>query len=68
MTELHRLADIIKELGEQRAHHIERSGEVSGELAVKMEEARDAGMSEAELARIAGVSRLTVRSWLGKGK
>ena len=27
-----------------------------------------AGMSESEAARLAGVSRLTVRSWLGKDK
>lgn len=26
------------------------------------------GMSEVEAARLAGVSRMTVRAWLGKGK
>lgn len=37
------------------------------ELAVEVRAAVNGGMSEVEAARLAGVSRMTVRSWLGKG-
>jgi transposase len=35
-------------------------------LAEAVCDAVDRGMSESEAARVAGVSRMTVRSWLGK--
>ena len=43
--------------------------ELEQSTAVLREAVRDAvadGMSESEAARVAGVSRMTVRAWLGK--
>ena len=37
-------------------------------LRAAIRDAVAAGMSEVEIARLAGVSRPTVRAWLGKGR
>lgn len=58
--------EILESLGADRAYHLEKAEHITAELREKVRDAHAAGVSESEIARIAGVSRLTVRSWLGK--
>ncbi len=59
-------AERIEALG---AEHTLRRGDVQqirSELVTAVRRAVEAGMSESEAARLAGVTRMTVRAWQGK--
>jgi transposase len=49
-----------------RASDISRLTQSTASLRQAVRDAVAAGMSESEAARQAGVSRLTIRAWLGK--
>jgi DNA-directed RNA polymerase specialized sigma24 family protein len=52
--------------GQVRAEAVEWSDEATSRLRKAVRDADAAGMSQSEAARVAGVSRMTVRAWLGK--
>ena len=49
-----------------RASDMARLAQSTMSLRQAVRDAVAAGMSESEAARVAGVSRMTVRAWLGK--
>lgn len=56
------LADAAADYAAQKIH----SEQATEALRVQVRLAAERGMTEAEIARVAGVTRMTVRSWLGK--
>ena len=52
--------------GDTHAANVRRMKESRGELQDVVRHAIAAGVSEVEAARLARVSRMTVRAWLGK--
>lgn len=64
--EQHRAAVAV--WGDTHAANVRRMRESREELRDAVLHAVEAGMSESEAGRLAQVSRLTVRSWLGKDK
>lgn len=58
----------IDSLGAERTQCVVALMQITAELQEAVREAVANGMSESEAARRAGVTRMTVRSWLGKDK
>ena len=59
-------AEQVKMLGHERTRRGAALDQITAELRTAVRHAIEAGMSEVEAARLAGVSRPTVRAWLGK--
>lgn len=57
----------LEHLGHAYAQQRAVTDNLRDQLADAVRAAVDSGVSEVEAARLAGVSRMTVRSWLGKG-
>lgn len=57
----------LEQLGQQYADHRAAGDALRDRLADTVRQAIAEGMTEVEAARLAGVSRMTVRAWLGKG-
>lgn len=58
----------LRALASQRQGALASAKKGTAALRVEVVYLVERGMSESEAARLAGVSRLTVRSWLGKDK
>lgn len=54
--------------GDTHAANVRRMKESRDELRDAVREAVKAGMTEVEAAKLAGVTRMTIRAWLGKDK
>lgn len=61
------LRDIITDLGQRRSRLLKEVDEVTDHLSAYVHEGAAAGISEVDLALMAGVTRMTIRAWLGKG-
>lgn len=53
-------------LGRDRSDAVQRLSEATEILKAAVHRAVEEGRAEAEIARTAGIDRMTVRSWLGK--
>ena len=60
----HRIA--VTTWAEERAYHKREMGCAADQLRDAVRGAIAAGMTEVEAAKLAGVTRMTVRAWLGK--
>lgn len=60
------LREHLQVLAEQRRHAADMLAAVTTQIAESAQEANHAGMTEVELTKVLGVSRMTVRKWLGK--
>lgn len=56
----------LERLAAKRAARVATAEQATADLRAAVREAVAAGMSEVQAAKVAGVSRMTVRSWLGK--
>ncbi|MGI5127470.1 sigma factor-like helix-turn-helix DNA-binding protein [Pseudonocardia sp. CA-107938] len=61
-------ADDLAGLGKRLQRARSRLEEVKQEARTAVVAAAEDGMSESELARLLAVDRMTIRSWLGKGR
>lgn len=60
--------DALVDLRERRRVVLQQEVHLRYCLKTAVRKAVGAGMSEVEAAKLAGVTRMTVRAWLGKGK
>ena len=58
--------EVLEELGASFNYHRDEARKASARLQAAVIDAAAAGVSESEIARFAGVTRMTVRTWLGK--
>lgn len=58
--------ETLDTVAQRRTFALERVEQLTGELMRHVQEEAGNGVSEVELARRAGVTRKTIRNWLGK--
>jgi DNA-binding transcriptional regulator YiaG len=58
--------ETLDTIAQRRIWVLERSEQVTGELIRAVHDEASRGVTEVELARRAGVTRRTIRNWLGK--
>jgi predicted transcriptional regulator len=58
--------ETLDTIAQRRTWALERSEQVTGELIRAVHDEASRGVTEVELAKRAGVTRRTIRNWLGK--
>lgn len=58
--------DTLDTVAQRRTFALERVEQLTGELIREVQDEAANGTTEVELARRAGVTRRTIRNWLGK--
>jgi len=58
--------ETIDTVAQRRQFTLERLEQLTGELITHVHEGAANGLTEVELAKRAGVTRRTIRNWLGK--
>jgi DNA-binding transcriptional regulator YiaG len=58
--------DTLDTIAQRRTFALERVEQLTGELIREVQDEAANGVTEVELARRAGVTRRTIRNWLGK--
>lgn len=58
--------ETLDTIAQRRMWSLERTEQLTGELIRAVNDEASQGVTEVELARRAGVTRRTIRNWLGK--